>query len=245
MTIRGTVDVPFFLIGGYDLRGTLTDINMDWSAITEETHTLGDSWIENSYVGVRQANIQQSGFYDDDAGSAHEALSTGPGISRVLCFGLEGTATGAHFIGFNGAMEVNYRRIANRGVLHKAEAVYRGNGQVDEGRIIRTLKVATASGTSSGTPVDNGASSTGFAVGYLQSQRVDAIGNVVAKLQHSSDNVTFADLLTFAAVTSAAPSGQRVVSAATAAERYVIGDWVFATAAVGASWTFFLGLARP
>jgi hypothetical protein len=47
---------------------------MDIEAITQETHAFGDSWVENSYVGVKRGNsITMEGFYDDTA-------STGPDV---------------------------------------------------------------------------------------------------------------------------------------------------------------------
>ena len=65
MAIRGSADVAFFLLGGYDILGTITQIDDRAEALLEETHALGDAWREQSFVGVRQSEISQDGFYDD------------------------------------------------------------------------------------------------------------------------------------------------------------------------------------
>src|SRR3990167_7920980 len=132
MPNRGSGDVAFFLIGGRDVLGTLTEITDNGvEAILEETHTFGDTWREFTPVGIRFAEMAQSGFFDDAAGSVHDALTTGPGVGRVLVYGIGGTATGAQFVGWANAMQVNYHRIVNREELHKAQASYRTNGPVD------------------------------------------------------------------------------------------------------------------
>ena len=91
---------------------------VDWS------DTLGDLYEEHSFIGVRTATLSQEGFFEDGAGSAHEALTTGPGVSRVLCYGLEGSATGtgAGFEGWAGAVEVGWKARPARGGLTKALA---------------------------------------------------------------------------------------------------------------------------
>ena len=82
MTKRGSADVTAFLIDGRDLTGTLTEFDDQHEAMTEETTPLGTSWASHAFVGVRNSEIKQEGFYDDAAGSAHDTLSSGPGVSR-------------------------------------------------------------------------------------------------------------------------------------------------------------------
>ena len=231
------------LLGGYDILGYQTQIEDSHEAILEESHTLGDAWREQAYVGVRQADFSQDGFYDDAANANHDALSTGPGVSRVLCLGLGGTATGARFTGYAGAMQVNYHRMVSRGALHKARATYRGNGVVDEGRILWTLKGTAASSTNSGS-VDAGASSTGGA-GYLQVTSFTSAAlatAILARVQHSSDDVTFADLISFTAAT-AAPAAQRIQTTAVV-ERYLRMAASYQGGAAPTTATMFVGFAR-
>lgn len=43
---------------------------LEITALTEESHTFGDTWVEQLYSGIRQAQpITLEGFYDDGAGA--------------------------------------------------------------------------------------------------------------------------------------------------------------------------------
>lgn len=240
---RGSADCAFFLLGGYDILGYQTQIEDLHEALLEESHTLGDAWREQSYVGVRQADFSQEGFYDDAVNANHDALSTGPGVSRVLCFGPAGTATGAPFTGYTGAMEIQYQRMVSRGALHKARATYRGSGKVDEGKILWTHKGTVASSTNSGS-IDAGASSTGGAAYFQLSSFTSAVNatGVRARVQHSSDDVTFADLVTFT-VATAAPYGERIETTATV-ERYLRMAASYQGGAAPTTAVMFVGFKR-
>jgi len=219
MVARGAADVAFLLVDGYDILGTVTELNDKQFALTEETHALGDAWVENSFVGIRRAEITQQGFYDDAVGSVHAALSTGPGnSSRVLCYGPEGTATGANVKGMT-AVQVDYAVEPGRAVLHKANAMYHSNGRFDQGKLLYTHKASAGTSAENGNSVQRQdasggaitACSTNGGAAYMQlsafTSGVLATG-VRARIQHSSDNITFADLVTFT-IATAAPFAQR------------------------------------
>lgn len=57
-------------------------------AILEETHTFGDSWTEQSFVGVRRiGDITIRGFYDDDTSTGTFGIfgnATDAGAERVM-----------------------------------------------------------------------------------------------------------------------------------------------------------------
>ena len=247
MVVRSDADVSFFLVGGYDVLGTLTSVRDKMEALTEESHTLGDSWVENLYTGIRKSEINQEGFYDDAANSVHEQLQSGLTLSRVLCYGLEGTATGAQFIGYAGALQISYEKVLTRGALHKARADYRPAGRVDTGRLLRPQNPTTASGVA-GSPIDNTVSSTNGGAGYLQlvsfASAALATGLQVA-VQHSSDNITYANLATFTSVTATTPTAERIANAAgVVVERYLRANSSFIGGAAGASAIYMVGYAR-
>lgn len=245
MAKRSSTDVAFILVGGYDVLGTLTEIDFHAEALLERVDALGDSWQAQAFVGVRDAVLTQKGFYDDAAGSVHDALSTGPGVSRVLIAGFGGTATGAPFLGWQGAMQVNYDRIFSREALTKAEASYRTNGIVNEGKIVRTYKGAGATGASTGTPLDGAASSTGVAA-YLAYNSTAGEANI--RVLHSSDNITYAAAFTFtrtAKGTAAVVAGAERLYTSGVIERYTAADVTTATATGSiADLNYFVGVVR-
>lgn len=245
MAKYGSDQVAFLLIDGYSLLGTVTQFSDGKEALTEETHTLGDAWVENEPVGLKKAELSQSGFYDDASLASNAALVTGYGVSRVACYGVAGNVKGRKMTGFQGAMQTTFKRVMTRGELHKCDASYLGNGQVDEGVLLHEHAAETsATGNTEASSVDNAASSAAGAIGYLQVSALALGGytNVVVKVRHSADNVTFADLITFTAVT-AAPAAERATVAGTI-NRYTAASWAFGGAGSGQSVTFAVGLAR-
>lgn len=241
----GSNQCGFLLIDGYDVLGVTTQIEDNVEALIEETTALGDTWQEHEYTNIRRASIAQEGFFDDAAGSSNAALVAGPGTSRVLCYNVEGNTIGKKFVGYSGAMQAKYVRVASRGELHKANAEYQGNGVVEEGKILHAHGAETAaSGNTQASSVDNGASSSAGGSGYLQANALTLGGytNVVVKVQHSADNVVFADLITFTAVT-AAPTAERKTVAGTV-NRYLAASWAFTGAGAGQSVTFLTGFKR-
>ena len=146
MATHGSDDVGFLLIDGFDVLGVVTELNDSREAMTEETDALGDKWIEVEPTGVASGEITQTGFFDDASDGVNDLLRDSEGLSRVLTYGVEGNLVGQQFIGFAGAMQVNYARNVTVAELHKANARYLSNGEIEDGRILHPFAVETADG---------------------------------------------------------------------------------------------------
>jgi hypothetical protein len=227
----GSDKVAFFLIGGLDVVGTLTEFDDRREAAIERSDGLGKQWQEHSFVGVREGEITQSGFYDDAAGSANDAFSSGPGSTAILSYCLEGTATGAEFVGWSGGVQVNYERQAQRDELTKAKAVYRNGGVIEQGLVLHTYKAVGTTGLKG--IVDLGATSTGL-VGYLHHNASAGEANVRIVHSASAGTASYSALITFSRISSG-HGAQRVVATGDV-NRYVAVDFTTATAtgAIGA-----------
>ena len=248
MAQRGSDEVGFLLVDGYDLLGVSTQLEDDMEAMTQDGTAFGDTWENPVYTGMKKASLSQQGFFDDDSGSSNAALSGQEGVSRVLCYGVEGNTIGQTFIGYSGAMQVDFVRVASRGDLHRANVTYLGNGVVEEGRIVHEHSAeTTASGNTQSENIDDGvgnAPSTDGGSGYLQVSALTLGGytNVVIKLEDSSDDITYVELIAFTAVT-AAPAKQRATVAGNV-DRYIAASWAFGGAGAGPSVTFLAGFYR-
>lgn len=245
MARYGSNEIAFVLLGGYSIAGALSDLEATTEALLEETTTLGDAWVEQSPVGLQRAQLTLRGFYDDAQAGINAALAEQSGARRVLCYGVEGNTIGKRFVGFAGAMQARYVRIATRGELHKARGEFAGAGVVEEGRIVHPLGAETAaSGDTTGTPVDDGAASAAGGAAYLQVSGLVLGGytSATVRIRHSADNITYADLVTFGAVT-AAPAAERLVVAGTV-QRYLAAAWTFNGTGSGPSITFMAGFHR-
>lgn len=101
---------------------------IDVEAILEETHTFGDSWVEQSAVGLsRVGDITLQGNYDDDSDTGFNFMFKNVGETRTIqiLFGAAKTFTAETVI-------KNYRRMPSRGALTKAEAVLSVTGAAVE-----------------------------------------------------------------------------------------------------------------
>ncbi len=101
---------------------------IDVEAILEESHTFGDSWVEQAAVGLNRASdVTVQGFYDDDADTGFNFMFKNVGETRTLAVTWGSTKiTSGEFI------IKNYRRMPSRGALTKAEAVLVATGALTE-----------------------------------------------------------------------------------------------------------------
>ena len=137
-------------------------------------------------------------------------------------------------------MQVNYDRQVVREQLAKARATYRTNGTIETGKIVRTYGVAAATGATTGTPLDGGASSTGGA-GYLAYNATAGESNI--RILQSSDNVTYTTLFTFTKTASGQDSSRIITTGVV--ERYIAADITTATATGSiAAMNYFVGIYR-
>ncbi len=243
---RGSNEVGFLLIDGHDLLGVSTNLEDNLEALLEEATPFGEGWEQQVATGLKKASLTQEGYYDDAARSSNAALSGSEGVSRLLCYGLQGNIIGRHFVGYQGAMQVNFVRIASRGELHRANAAYEGDGEVEEGVILHNHAEQTADGDTEASSVDNGGATAAGGAAYLQVSELTLGGytNVVIKVRDSANGVDWADLAgaTFTAVT-AAPAKERTAITGNI-RQYLAVSWAFTGAGADPSVKFLVGFKR-
>ena len=102
----------------------------------------------------------------------------------------------------------------------QASAEFQSTDAVEHGKILSSGSTVTATGN--GTAVDNGASTANGGAGYLSVPVNTRNGNITVKIQHSADNSTYADLVTFTTVTSTSKTSERIeVASGTTVNRYL------------------------
>lgn len=244
MTKYGSADVGFVLVGGYNLLGVSTEISDTSEVGIEDTTALGDAWEESTVTGVGRLELTQAGFFDDATGSSNEAFAGQGGLARVVAFAYEGNTLGKKFVGFQGPFQAAYTRVAKGKELHKANATYRGSGALGNGRILKPLEAVGAANSTELTPYDSGASSANGGAAYFVVNALSLAGydNIIQRLRHSADNVTYATLVNSAAVT-VAPNAQRVTASGTV-ERYLAMAWAYTGAGGARTATIFTGFVR-
>jgi hypothetical protein len=166
MANYGSGSVGAILVGGYDLLAETTDVSpVTVESVMEETTCLGDTWFEQTPVGVRRGYFTQNGFYDDAALKLNIITVGLQTTSRVVCLLHEGNAIGKRFIGFAGAYSAKYDRILERAKLHKANVQYSVSGEVEQGVILQEFEAKTADWNTEGAEShDQGAAAAAVTV---------------------------------------------------------------------------------
>lgn len=203
-------------LNGQDVSGYFDDADIPVSVDTAESTTFGKS-AKTYVVGQSDATFSLAGKYDGSAAAIDEILSgiLGLGDQNLLWlpggdgFGNRGKALQGSVSKYDVHAPVN-------GVVATALDV-QADGGVQATRVLHPH--ATEAAAMNGSAYDNGASSANGGVGFLHVDAITGTPNAVIKIQHSTDNITFTDLITFANVT-AAKTAQKVAVAGTV-NRYV------------------------
>ena len=183
-------------IGGYHLTTRISDAKP--SAMFDEVEASGYEQDKNYMKGQADSAISIDGYFNKATGSTHEALKTLNGDSGVIVSLALGNNT-APVLGdvtvslF--AEQTNYQPSSDKAGAIGVHADFKSRGySLEFGRLLANATV-TANGQQSS--VDNTASSANGGVGFLHILGLSAGDTITVKIQHSSNNSTWADLITF------------------------------------------------
>lgn len=161
MAQYSSANIGFVLIDGFDVMGTVTTLTDSVETTIQESSVFGDEWAKFVSVNFRKGSLAQGGFFNDAAGSIHDALNgtdlSSLGASRVFMYSLEGNVAGAHFVGYGGVIETKYERIMALEKLHMANALYSPSGPVELGQVLKPHASISADGDTQATSVDQAA----------------------------------------------------------------------------------------
>jgi hypothetical protein len=184
---------------GNDLTGYLRSLSNSAEVETAESTTFADD--DKTYIaGLADATISAEGLFDASFDGELNSI-TGSGTKSVWSVYPAGDAAGSQGRGYS--LDVTAaERTAEIGdvVMVSIE----GQSSVGTEPIISHHALAQRSTSGTASVVDNAASSANGGYGYLHA--TSASGTVVVKVQHSSDNSTYADYLTIGTITASARS---------------------------------------
>ena len=246
MTRFGSQAFAIFLIGGYNmLANKVKSVTDESEAMLERTDGLGDSWDELTPTGKQKVSLTQDGaLFDTTANRIHDLLNGQRKTSRVVCHGVEGNTIGQAATGLAGVFGMIYTKVLELDGLVKANVRYTVSGEQDEGKILHAHTQDTAAGNTEGSSVDNAASSANGGAGYVQVSQLTLGGydDAVLKIRDSADDIVFADLITFTAVT-VEPAAERLTVAGTV-DRYLASSLAFSGSGSSPSITWMAMFAR-
>jgi hypothetical protein len=194
--------------------------NVAREAETVESTAFGSD--DRSYiVGLKTGTVSLEGMFDGSTGAVDAYLNTSFGSDGALPLTVMngGTTVGRTCVVAE-PNNTNYEVSSPVAEIVAISAEFQSDNQIENGVVLAgNLAVTT---TSTGTAVDNAASSTNGGVAHLHVTANTRNGTSVAKVQHSADNSTWADLVTFTTISTGTATSQRsVVASATTVNRYL------------------------
>jgi len=198
------------LFNGSDLSCYFRDVSASRSVETAETTSFCTDGAKTYIVGLEDGTISASGMFDGDASAVDAVLAAtlGADASDVISVFPEGLSIGKVSMSA-GVKRTSYEVASPVGDVVSASMEAQADGGIDRGVTLAGAAAVTASGT--GTAQDNGASSANGGAGYLHVTANDRGGSTTLKVQHSADNVTWVDLVTFTSVATNSTASQKVV----------------------------------
>jgi len=208
--------------GVFDLSDFLNDASASNSVETAETTTFGVSGGAKTYItGLREGTASASGLFDGAASAVDVVLQGSIGSETLAPVTIcpNGTTLGERVQTLQ-AKTTAYEVSSPVGDVVSVSYTAQADGGLDHGVSLATL--ASISASTNHTSVDNGAATSDGGVGQIHVTENTRNSSTVLKVQHSSDNSTFADLITFSSLGSTTTASERIVVAdGTTVNRYV------------------------
>ena len=201
------------LLNGTDMSPFLNEATTTTEIETAETTAFSDD--DKTYiVGLSDGTISTSGMFDSTAGASDEVLrgliANDDNTFTVLP---EGTVAGRRSVIANGQL-TSYEVSSPVGDVIAISAEVQADGGLLNGVALNGL-TNTGSASATTTEVDNGAATSNGGLYNLHVTANTHDGATTIKVQHSSDNVTYADLVTFTNVSASTTGGESITSTGT------------------------------
>lgn len=192
----------------FDLSPFLNSVGVTNGVEIPETTTFGSN--DRSYIaGHLEGTVSFEGLFDGTADAIDSVLTNALGNTSysAMTVSNDGGAVGRRAVLLE-AVSTSYEISSPLTDVVAISGGANANEGLDYGVWLGALSAITS--TSTGTSVDNGASSTNGGVAHLHITANTRSSTTVAKVQHSSDNSTWADLVTFTTIGTGAVTSQRV-----------------------------------
>ena len=214
---------------GFDVTRAFRKVDAERTQKTEDVTCFGDA-ARRIQVGLKDGKLSAEGIFDNAAvGTPDSDTQLRLALDAVeppICFCPEGAAINNPVELIAGA-ETGYSIESPVDGITAVKAEAMASHGLERCLSLHDM-VSENAGTVNSASVDNGASSALGCVGVIQVTSVTA-GSAAIKIQHSTDNSVWVDLITFTSVAAAgAPAAQRIVVAGTV-NRYLRAQAVVTT----------------
>jgi len=235
--VHGKKTAVFY--NGSNLSPFFNEASVSRDVETAETTAFGND-DKNYITGLGDGTMSLSGMFDGQEDAIDDVLSgvIGSATPDVATVAPEGAVAGKRSM--SGTVhQTSYEISSPVGDVVAANLEVQVTEGVDTGFLLAGNLNVGASGQT--TALDNGASSSEGATAFLHLTVNDHDDATVIKVQESSDNISFADIMTFTSVAASAISGQQAAVSGTV-ERYVRAEHI--PGGSSGSVTYTLAFAR-
>ncbi len=195
----------FFALNGIDLSSLLRKVGVKASADTPDSTTIGDTVAKKFMKSLYTLDVTGEGFFRasattaDDANGLLNGAVTATSGNYLALFAREGATAGypAEMMNLTHA-EYSIDQVVGDLLMASFNGKMTATSSAAVYQIGLVLINQTFTGAANGTSYDNSGATTGWVV---QGHVTAGDGSVTLKLQHSSNNSTWADLYNIGAVT--------------------------------------------
>lgn len=218
------------LVNAYNLSSYFNSAQTAFAINTAETTTYGTAGAAKTYItGLNDSTVSLAGLFDGATGAVDDVFTTSLGSSTDINFTIaqDGGFTVGRRCLMGQSIMTKYSIDSPVSDVVKVSADFQCDAETRSGVVLADLSAISA--TSNGTAVDNTTSTTNGGIAILHVPSNTRNGNITVKVQHSSDNSTYADLVTFTVVSSSTTTSERIVVAAgTTVNRYLRATYTVA-----------------
>lgn len=211
------------LLNAVDATTWFRDTSISASVETAETTTYGVAGGSKTYLaGLSDATLSLTGLFEDSTGGADETIAALLGSDTPIVFTVaqDGGLTAGRRCVLGSSIETKYDISSPVADVVSTSLDLQQSAETARGVVLEGLSTVSATGTT--TAIDNTTSTTNGGVATIHVTANTRNGTIIAKIQHSADNVTFADLATFATISTATTTAERIsVAAGTTVNRYL------------------------
>lgn len=233
-----SAQVTRLIAGSYNYSPTITQWSTPVTIDMLDVTTINDT-AKQFIVGMDSATLAVTGYLDTDgaAGALLSTIDTWRSTPTALMVAPSGLTVGNELV-LAQANESNFTPGTQVGAVVGYTLAAQVDGPAEIGVSLHALGAETANSNSAS--VDNTAATANGGIGQVHVTAYSGLTNIVVKVQHSVDNSTWADLVTFTTITGKT-SERSVVASGTTVRRYLRSLW---TVTGTGSCTFAVGFAR-
>lgn len=228
------------LVGAYNISSYLNEVSSSQSIDTADTSTFGTS-AKTYVVGQNDGTISFSGLYDGATDAIAEIFENiiDTDATPVITIAAGGGLTVGNKATLAQAKQTSYEISAPVSDVVSLSGEFQVTGGLRGGVLLAAATAHTA--TTNGSSVDGAASSALGARANLHVTANTRSDTTVIKVQHSADNSTWADLITFTTVAATTLTSQTATATGTV-NRYLRATTTIASGT--GSITYTLSLSR-